>query len=250
MATTTTATTTAEHAAQTAMPEVSEQRDIIRQYMTQCLVVGDCWNLIPAPWMTAWRQHVGERPRTSYYYANQPLPNPAAFPGPIDLHTLQVRDAAGVFKLQEFLMEGQHYELIPKAGWELLVQWYTLAPDCEPICRKAIGPDVAPTVEITLLTIKAAVYTDLRTPVPLEISRETSLRHLKSLMCVQFEYPDDDTTQLWTVLYGRPSERLHRLHKLIRESYMIRGELVMIEMQNPDGTWPSDARFAQPAPAP
>eukprot|EP00042_Codosiga_hollandica_P045448 m.462907 g.462907 ORF g.462907 m.462907 type:complete len:208 (-) comp57026_c0_seq5:185-808(-) len=153
-------------------------------------------------------------------------------------------------RLQEFLMEGQHYELIPKAGWELLVQWYTLAPDCEPICRKAIGPDVAPTVEITLLTIKAAVYTDLRTPVPLEISRETSLRHLKSLMCVQFEYPDDDTTQLWTVLYGRPSERLHRLHKLIRESYMIRGELVMIEMQNPDGTWPSDARFAQPAPAP
>eukprot|EP00042_Codosiga_hollandica_P038991 m.323626 g.323626 ORF g.323626 m.323626 type:complete len:1018 (-) comp55529_c0_seq4:116-3169(-) len=222
-------------------PSVSEQRETIRKYTSQRLTVGDRWNLVPAPWMKFWRMYVGERPRNSYY-SSAPPPNPASFPGPIDMKTLQSKDASGAVRLQEFLMEGQHYELIPEAGWDLLVQWFTLAPNCEPISRKVIGPDVAPTVEITLFPIKAAVQSDLTKTIPLEVSKETSLRDLKSQICTKFEYPDDDTTQMWTVLYGRASERLQQLNKPIREAYMIRGELVMIEKKNADGTWPTDAR--------
>ncbi len=56
--------------------------------------------------------------------------------------------ADGTQKMQEFLMEGQHYELIPEAAWDKFVSWYTLAPDSIPLARLVIGPSVSPMVSL------------------------------------------------------------------------------------------------------
>jgi hypothetical protein len=150
--------------------------------------------LLPTAWLRSWKSYVGEKQRNSFF-SSTPAPNPSSFPGPINLSSLQstkaatnldwtclpqhcafaycactlcawrlirfdltpiARLASGKVQLMEYLMEGQHYDLIPQAAWDLFVSWYSLAPDSEPLARKVIGPSVAPMVSFALASLLSA----------------------------------------------------------------------------------------------
>jgi hypothetical protein len=99
-------------------------------------------------------------------------------------------------------------------------------------------------VEITLFRLRIGVLEDLANLVSIDVSKDTPLKELKSMICQQFNKPDDETTRMWTVMYGRTSDKLTSLTKVIREAYMIRDEVVVVETCGTDGVWPTDAKAA------
>jgi ubiquitin C-terminal hydrolase len=74
----------------------------------------------------------------------------------------------------------------------------------------------------------------------MEISRDVTVGSLKQMLCAKFKRPFTDSTRLWHVLRGRPFSLLAQLDKPLRDQYVSRGDTVLLECMNSDGTWPCE----------
>ncbi|KAL4398824.1 cysteine-type deubiquitinase [Malassezia pachydermatis] len=125
--------------------------------------VGDTWYIVPTAWYAAWKA------------------KPSAA-GPIDLRPL-VQDASG--SLRADLLEGQDYELLPRAAWDALASRHTVQGT--PLAR-AVVPGAAdghtrielfpPSIE--LARIGASAATPRSTLPRVTLSSSATLRTLKA----------------------------------------------------------------------
>ena len=80
----------------------------------------------------------------------------------------------GTTKLKEHLLEGADYKVLPKNGWQKLVEWYTLEAGQEPIERTVIEHGIytkEAKVEVYLLELKLCLFTNLDNVIVREFSK-------------------------------------------------------------------------------
>ena len=89
-----------------------------------------------------------------------------------------------------------------------------------------------------MFAVQFATSKDIKTTKRAEVSRMSSFGQLKSLACTMLEVPDDDKCRLWSMLSGKPWEHLKEDKKTLRETHIQKDDLLCLELQDKDGSWP------------
>ena len=61
-------------------------------------------------------------------------------------------------------------------------------------------------------------------------------------MISEFNIPSGAETRLWNKYTSNTYEQLTRLDHTVQDTGLFSGQLIIIEIQNEDGTWPRQAR--------
>uniref|UniRef100_A0A8C9TYQ1 Ubiquitin carboxyl-terminal hydrolase n=1 Tax=Scleropages formosus TaxID=113540 RepID=A0A8C9TYQ1_SCLFO len=158
--------------------------------------------------------------------------NSSSFPGQID--NTELFEDLESYHLKDRLVENEDFVLIPAEAWHKLLAWYDMLPDQPPLERKVktlfhhrfLPAFISKEVFWFLFTnmiICSVALTD---------TIQKTMRKL-------FEVPESAETRLWMKSSDTSCERLRNIHMTVLDSCLSSGMVMIMEMRNADGTWPS-----------
>ncbi|XP_011407941.1 PREDICTED: probable serine/threonine-protein kinase kinY [Amphimedon queenslandica] len=216
-----------------SIPSYQTQKELIQPVLSQRLKKGDKWCLVDKDWFKRWKKYTG------FDSMDQETAGlPSGHPGPIDTAILFKSNVSEA--LNDHLMEELDYALLPEPAWNLLLSWYGLSVGSRPIIRnvveygtyfKHLG------VEVYFIDLKLCVHphtTDIKTG---SFSRADTISRLFSVIKEQFNIPDTTECRLWQRYMANSYELLTNLRQTIPDAGIYGGQMILLEIKNPDGTW-------------
>uniref|UniRef100_A0A286Y1Q0 Ubiquitin carboxyl-terminal hydrolase n=1 Tax=Cavia porcellus TaxID=10141 RepID=A0A286Y1Q0_CAVPO len=190
--------------------------------------------LIDIRWFKQWKKYVGFDSWDMYNVGEHNL-----FPGPID--------NSGLFSdpesqtLKEHLIDELDYVLVPAEAWNKLLNWYGCVEGQQPIVRKVIEHGLFVKqckVEVYLLELKLCENSDPTNVFSCHFSKADTIATIEKKMRKLFNIPAERETRLWNKYTSNTYEQLSKLDNTIQDAGLYQGQVLIIEPQNEDGTWP------------
>ncbi|KAF5921631.1 hypothetical protein HPG69_012801 [Diceros bicornis minor] len=204
-------------------PDAETQKSELGALMRTTLQRGAQWYLVDSRWFKQWKKYVGFDSWDMYNVGEHNL-----FPGPID--------NSGLFSdpesqtLKEHLIDELDYVLVPTEAWNKLLNWYGCVEGQQPIARKVVEHGLFVKhckVEVYLLELKLCENSDPTNVLSCHFSKaDTIARYLLVLSVSEVRWFPYSS-------YGFPST-----------------QVLVIEPQNEDGTWPRQTLQSKSSTAP
>uniref|UniRef100_A0A452VDF0 ubiquitinyl hydrolase 1 n=2 Tax=Ursus TaxID=9639 RepID=A0A452VDF0_URSMA len=202
--------------------------------MRTTLQRGAQWYLIDSRWFKQWKKYVGFDSWDMYNVGEHNL-----FPGPID--------NSGLFSdpesqtLKEHLIDELDYVLVPTEAWNKLLNWYGCVEGQQPIVRKVVEHGLFVKhckVEVYLLELKLCENSDPTNVLSCHFSKADTIATIEKEMRKLFNIPAERETRLWNKYMSNTYEQLSKLDNTVQDAGLYQGQVLVIEPQNEDGTWP------------
>nr|XP_048280118.1 ubiquitin carboxyl-terminal hydrolase 4 isoform X3 [Myodes glareolus] len=215
-------------------PDVETQKTELGALMGTTLQRGAQWYLIDSRWFKQWKKYVGFDSWDMYNVGEHNL-----FPGPID--------NSGLFSdpesqtLKEHLIDELDYVLVPTEAWNKLLNWYGCVEGQQPIVRKVVEHGLFVKhckVEVYLLELKLCENSDPTNVLSCHFSKADTIATIEKEMRKLFNIPAERETRLWNKYMSNTYEQLSKLDNTIQDAGLYQGQVLVIEPQNEDGTWP------------
>ena len=216
------------------VPDLDSQKTIITEMMKTTLVKGDTWYLVDTGWFKQWKIYVGYDS-----WDTSSVGDETANPGKINNKPLFKESEPNVLK--EHLVEELDYWLLPEKAWQSLVKWYGIMDKQEPVARKVIehGMYVKKLkVEVYLMDLNLCIQSYIDNVITCQFSRVEKLINIEKKMRQLFNVPERKQVRLWNKYMSNTYEHLRDLNKDVQEAGLYPGQVIIIELQNDDGTWP------------
>ncbi|XP_072507260.1 ubiquitin carboxyl-terminal hydrolase 4 isoform X2 [Notamacropus eugenii] len=215
-------------------PDAETQKSELGALMRTALQRGAQWYLIDSRWFKQWKKYVGFDSWDMYNVGENNL-----FPGPID--------NSGLFSdpesqtLKEHLIDELDYVLVPTEAWNKLVNWYGCVEGQQPIVRKVVEHGLFVKhckVEVYLLELKLCENSDPTNMLSCHFSKADTIATIEKEMRKLFNIPDERETRLWNKYMSNTYEQLSKPDNTVQDAGLYQGQVLVIEPQNEDGTWP------------
>uniref|UniRef100_A0A2K5RDJ1 ubiquitinyl hydrolase 1 n=2 Tax=Cebus imitator TaxID=2715852 RepID=A0A2K5RDJ1_CEBIM len=190
--------------------------------------------LIDSRWFKQWKKYVGFDSWDMYSMGQHNV-----FPGPID--------NSGLFSdpesqtLKEHLIDELDYVLVPTEAWNKLLNWYGCVEGQQPIVRTVVEHGLFVKhckVEVYLLELKLCENSDPTNVLSCHFSKADTIATIEKEMRKLFNIPADRETRLWNKYMSNTYEQLSKLDNTVQDAGLYQGQVLVIEPQNEDGTWP------------
>lgn len=227
-------------------PDVETQKTELGALMGTTLQRGAQWYLIDSRWFKQWKKYVGFDSWDMYNVGEHNL-----FPGPID--------NSGLFSdpesqtLKEHLIDELDYVLVPTEAWNKLLNWYGCVEGQQPIVRKVVEHGLFVKhckVEVYLLELKLCENSDPTNVLSCHFSKADTIATIEKEMRKLFNIPAERETRLWNKYMSNTYEQLSKLDNTIQDAGLYQGQVLVIEPQNEDGTWPRQTLQSKSSTAP
>uniref|UniRef100_H0WJJ3 Ubiquitin carboxyl-terminal hydrolase 4 n=1 Tax=Otolemur garnettii TaxID=30611 RepID=H0WJJ3_OTOGA len=214
--------------------DAETQKSELGALMRTTLQRGAQWYLIDSRWFKQWKKYVGFDSWDVYNVGEHNL-----FPGPID--------NSGLFSdpesqtLKEHLIDELDYVLVPAEAWNKLLNWYGCVEGQQPIVRKVVEHGLFVKhckVEVYLLELKLCENSDPTNVLSCHFSKADTIATIEKEMRKLFNIPADRETRLWNKYMSNTYEQLSKLDNTVQDAGLYQGQVLVIEPQNEDGTWP------------
>ncbi|XP_006873671.1 PREDICTED: ubiquitin carboxyl-terminal hydrolase 4 isoform X3 [Chrysochloris asiatica] len=215
-------------------PDAETQKSELGALMRTTLQRGAQWYLIDSRWFKQWKKYVGFDRWDMYNVGEHNL-----FPGPID--------NSGLFSdlesqtLKEHLIDELDYVLVPTEAWNKLLNWYGCIEGQQPIVRKVVEHGLFVKhckVEVYLLELKLCENSDPTNVLSCHFSKADTIATIEKEMRKLFNIPAERETRLWNKYMSNTYEQLSKLDNTVQDAGLYQGQVLVIEPQNEDGTWP------------
>ncbi|XP_034514203.1 ubiquitin carboxyl-terminal hydrolase 4 isoform X4 [Ailuropoda melanoleuca] len=215
-------------------PDAETQKSELGALMRTTLQRGAQWYLIDSRWFKQWKKYVGFDSWDMYNVGEHNL-----FPGPID--------NSGLFSdpesqtLKEHLIDELDYVLVPAEAWNKLLNWYGCVEGQQPIVRKVVEHGLFVKhckVEVYLLELKLCENSDPTNVLSCHFSKADTIATIEKEMRKLFNIPAERETRLWNKYMSNTYEQLSKLDNTVQDAGLYQGQVLVIEPQNEDGTWP------------
>ncbi|XP_004581515.2 ubiquitin carboxyl-terminal hydrolase 4 isoform X2 [Ochotona princeps] len=215
-------------------PDAETQKSELGALMRTTLQRGAQWYLIDSRWFKQWKKYVGFDSWDVYNVGEHNL-----FPGPID--------NSGLFSdpesqtLKEHLIDELDYVLVPTEAWNKLLNWYGCVEGQQPIVRKVVEHGLFVKhckVEVYLLELKLCENSDPTNVLSCHFSKADTIATIEKEMRKLFNIPAERETRLWNKYMSNTYEQLSKLDNTVQDAGLYQGQVLVIEPQNEDGTWP------------
>uniref|UniRef100_A0A8C9VSR3 Ubiquitin carboxyl-terminal hydrolase n=1 Tax=Scleropages formosus TaxID=113540 RepID=A0A8C9VSR3_SCLFO len=163
--------------------------------------------------------------------------NSSSFPGQID--NTELFEDLESYHLKDRLVENEDFVLIPAEAWHKLLAWYDMLPDQPPLERKVVDLPSTVKVEVYPVEIFLCLHSDMENILTEQFSRADAIHTIQKTMRKLFEVPESAETRLWMKSSDTSCERLRNIHMTVLDSCLSSGMVMIMEMRNADGTWPS-----------
>ncbi|XP_067610497.1 ubiquitin carboxyl-terminal hydrolase 4 isoform X9 [Pseudorca crassidens] len=227
-------------------PDAETQKSELGALMRTTLQRGAQWYLIDSRWFKQWKKYVGFDSWDMYSVGEHNL-----FPGPID--------NSGLFSdpesqtLKEHLIDELDYVLVPAEAWNKLLNWYGCVEGQQPIVRKVVEHGLFVKhckVEVYLLELKLCENSDPTNVLSCHFSKSDTIATIEKEMRKLFNIPVDRETRLWNKYMSNTYEQLSKLDNTVQDAGLYQGQVLVIEPQNEDGTWPRQTLQSKSSTAP
>uniref|UniRef100_A0A2K6LYK8 ubiquitinyl hydrolase 1 n=2 Tax=Rhinopithecus bieti TaxID=61621 RepID=A0A2K6LYK8_RHIBE len=224
----------AEDGGRRERPDAETQKSELGALMRTTLQRGAQWYLIDSRWFKQWKKYVGFDSWDMYNVGEHNL-----FPGPID--------NSGLFSdpesqtLKEHLIDELDYVLVPTEAWNKLLNWYGCVEGQQPIVRKVVEHGLFVKhckVEVYLLELKLCENSDPTNVLSCHFSKADTIATIEKEMRKLFNIPAERETRLWNKYMSNTYEQLSKLDNTVQDAGLYQGQVLVIEPQNEDGTWP------------
>ncbi|XP_056001735.1 ubiquitin carboxyl-terminal hydrolase 15-like [Ostrea edulis] len=219
---------------------LEDEKKDISDLLKRELKRGDIWYLIDAKWFKQWKKYVGYDQWDIGSIGEQD-----AYPGPLDNSPLMGGDTG---ELKEHLIDELDYILLPKEGWEKIVQWYGIAEGQTPIERKVIEQGMFVKhckVEVYLMDVKLCENSNLAESYMMTFSRCDTIEDVEKVMREKFNIHQNKEVRLWNKYMSNTYEQLSKADQTLQEAGLYPGQIIVIEQQNEDGSWPRQAKSSR-----
>ncbi|KAM9185927.1 ubiquitin carboxyl-terminal hydrolase 4 isoform 2-T2 [Dugong dugon] len=215
-------------------PDAETQKSELGALLRTTLQRGAQWYLIDSRWFKQWKKYVGFDSWDMYNVGEHNL-----FPGPID--------NSGLFSdpesqtLKEHLIDELDYVLVPAEAWNKLLNWYGCVEGQQPIVRKVVEHGLFVKhckVEVYLLELKLCENSDPTNVLSCHFSKADTIATIEKEMRKLFNIPAERETRLWNKYMSNTYEQLSKLDNTVQDAGLYQGQVLVIEPQNEDGTWP------------
>nr|KAF6335986.1 ubiquitin specific peptidase 4 [Pipistrellus kuhlii] len=215
-------------------PDAETQKSELGALMRTTLQRGAQWYLIDNRWFKQWKKYVGFDSWDMYNVGEHNM-----FPGPID--------NSGLFSdpesqtLKEHLIDELDYVLVPTEAWNKLLDWYGCVEGQQPIVRKVVEYGLFVKhckVEVYLLELKLCENSDPNNVLSCHFSKADTIATIEKEMRKLFNIPAERETRLWNKYMSNTYEQLSKLDNTVQDAGLYQGQVLVIEPQNEDGTWP------------
>ncbi|XP_066102153.1 ubiquitin carboxyl-terminal hydrolase 4 isoform X2 [Saccopteryx bilineata] len=222
-------------------PDAETQKSELGALMRTTLQRGAQWYLIDSRWFKQWKKYVGFDSWDMYNVGEHNL-----FPGPID--------NSGLFSdpesqtLKEHLIDELDYVLVPTEAWNKLLNWYGCVEGQQPIVRKVVEHGLFVKhckVEVYLLELKLCENSDPTNVLSCHFSKADTIATIEKEMRKLFNIPAERETRLWNKYMSNTYEQLSKLDNTVQDAGLYQGQVLVIEPQNEDGTWPRQTQQSQ-----
>uniref|UniRef100_A0A3B3QQ62 Ubiquitin carboxyl-terminal hydrolase n=1 Tax=Paramormyrops kingsleyae TaxID=1676925 RepID=A0A3B3QQ62_9TELE len=204
----------------------TQRREVEGLVQNHHLRAGDSWYLLDKRWYELWKEYVETGDQNS-----------SSFPGQID--NTELFEDLESYHLRDGLVENEDFVLIPAEAWHKLLSWYGRAADQPPLERKVVDLPSTVKVEVYPVEIFLCLHSDMENVLTEKFSRADSIFAIQKTMRRLFEVPETAETRLWMKSSDTTCERLRNVHISVLESCLSSGMVLIMEMRNTDGTWPS-----------
>jgi len=213
------------------------------------------WSVISSSWFAAWCRYSGfERPLGSHVAAFEPIIRSDDRPGEIDNQTLQEAEDNHL-QLSTQICENIHYVLVCKEVSDKLFQWYGGGPQFNRSVV-AVGLQGEPRVELYPIWVTVVECDPLggdenkQTRKVIPLSRQSTLQHLRAKIS---RMRSMEARRWYHTKRTRVMVRLWRKELMEEDWLLVNDEdlniplgdlglspsmLIMMELTNPDGTFP------------
>ncbi|XP_059520726.1 ubiquitin carboxyl-terminal hydrolase 4 isoform X2 [Myotis daubentonii] len=215
-------------------PDAETQKSELGALLRTTLQRGAQWYLIDSRWFKQWKKYVGFDSWDVYNVGEHNM-----FPGPID--------NSGLFSdpesqtLKEHLIDELDYVLVPTEAWNKLINWYGCVEGQQPIVRKVVEYGLFVKhckVEVYLLELKLCENSDPTNMRSCHFSKADTIATIEKEMRKLFNIPAERETRLWNRYMSNTYEPLSKLDNTVQDAGLYQGQVLVIEPQNEDGTWP------------
>ncbi|XP_054982096.1 ubiquitin carboxyl-terminal hydrolase 4-like [Sorex araneus] len=227
-------------------PDAETQKTELGALMRTTLQRGAQWYLIDSRWFKQWKKYVGFDSWDMYNVGEHNL-----FPGPID--------NSGLFSdpesqtLKEHLIDELDYVLVPTEAWNKLLNWYGCVEGQQPIVRKVVEHGLFVKhckVEVYLLELKLCENSDPTNVLSCHFSKADTIATIEKEMRKLFNIPAERETRLWNKYMSDTYEQLSKCDNTVQDAGLYQGQVLVIEPQNEDGTWPRQTLQTKSSTAP
>ncbi|EGD75888.1 hypothetical protein PTSG_11617 [Salpingoeca rosetta] len=203
-------------------PDAQTQKRVVSDLFEKAPAVklDQTWYLVDHKWFETWKR---------FAEGSQKEP-----PGPIDNSALF--DEHGV---KPFLAEGYNVHILDEETWRQLVAWYGLVHPKQEVKRKTVMREDKCVVDLAYLRV-TAVLNGAEKGVVVDVSRTADFDQLHELAKQRLGIPADTTTRLRNFHLRMRGEVLSGKAK-VGSASLYQKQMVCVETQADDGTWPSDA---------
>ncbi|XP_016048216.1 ubiquitin carboxyl-terminal hydrolase 4 isoform X2 [Erinaceus europaeus] len=215
-------------------PDAETQKSELGPLMRTTLQRGAQWYLIDSRWFKQWKKYVGFDSWDMYSVGEHSL-----FPGPIDNSGLFADPESQTLK--EHLIDELDYVLVPAEAWNKLLNWYGCVEGQQPIVRKVVEHGLFVKhckVEVYLLELKLCENSDPTNVLSCHFSKADTIATIEKEMRKLFNIPAERKTRLWNKYMSNTYEQLSKLDNTVQDAGLYQGQVLVIEPQNEDGTWP------------
>jgi len=233
--------------------QVAAVKKQLQRQLQKSLVKGDTWYLIDAKWNKQLKKYLnikcyeeeagdkddGEGGGTSLEV------DASAHPGPIDNQQLlkQGDDSEEPGEIRDHLMDGLDYVVVPEEAWQVLVREFGLTNGQDPIARKVVEHGMFVKhckVEVYEDDFFLAESEDPKKTVKKKFSKADTIDDIISVMRKLFDINDEVQVRLWVKYSSSTYEKLNNAESTLQDAGLFPGQLIIIEKQAADGTWPRD----------
>ncbi|KAI5937399.1 Ubiquitin carboxyl-terminal hydrolase 4 [Manis javanica] len=215
-------------------PDAETQKSELGALMRTTLQRGAQWYLIDSRWFKQWKKYVGFDSWDIYSVGEHNV-----FPGPIDNSGLFADTESQTLK--EHLIDELDYVLVPAEAWNKLLTWYGCVEGQQPIVRKVLEHGLFVKhckVEVYLLELKLCENGDPTKVLSCHFSKADTIATIEKEMRKLFNIPAERETRLWNKYMSNTYEQLSKLDSTVQDAGLYQGQVLVIEPQNEDGTWP------------
>uniref|UniRef100_A0A8C6FP46 Ubiquitin carboxyl-terminal hydrolase n=1 Tax=Moschus moschiferus TaxID=68415 RepID=A0A8C6FP46_MOSMO len=215
-------------------PDAETQKSELGALMRTTLQRGAQWYLIDSRWFKQWKKYVGFDSWDMYNVGEHNL-----YPGPIDNSGLFADPESQTLK--EHLIDELDYVLVPAEAWNKLLNWYGCVEGQQPIVRKVVEHGLFVKhckVEVYLLELKLCENSDPTNVLSCHFSKADTIATIEKEMRKLFNIPAERETRLWNKYMSNTYEQLSKLDNTVQDAGLYQGQVLVIEPQNEDGTWP------------
>ncbi|NXL64371.1 UBP4 hydrolase, partial [Chordeiles acutipennis] len=190
--------------------------------------------LVDSRWFRQWKKFVGFDSWDMFGEGDRAL-----FPGPVD--------NSGLFSdpetqtLKEHLIDELDYILVPTEAWNKLVAWYGCIDGQQPIMRKVVEYGLFVKhykVEVYLVELKLCESSNPDNVISCHFSKVDTVATIEKEMRKLFNIPAEKETRLWNKYMSNTYVQLSKLDSTLQDAGLYHGQVVLIEVENEDGTWP------------